>query len=192
MFLTLASSSPRRQELLASVGITPTVILSPDVDESLFKGEAPRAYVTRVALLKAQEGHRQTPEAYVLAADTIVETGGKIIGKPACQEEARSILQRLSGKRHRVYTAVCLISPAGQQVCQVVITRVSFKRLTGSELELYLLSKEWEGKAGAYGIQGRAGKFVKFISGSYSNVMGLPLYETECLLRGIGFYPDSL
>jgi septum formation protein len=187
MKLILASSSPRRLELLGSIGIVPSQVLSPDIDETPLKHEDVHPYVKRIALLKAQEVHRQFPEAYVLAADTIVEMGGKIVLKAKDQEDARSILKRLSGRRHRVYTSVCVISPDGKEAQKTVITRVSLKRLSQEELEDFIESKEWEGKAGAFSIQGRGAKFVKFLSGSYTNVVGLPLYETDLLLKGLGF-----
>ncbi len=187
MQLVLASSSPRRHELLASIDLTPDRIISPQVDETPLKGENPREYVKRIAVLKARAVHSQAPDAYILAADTIVEAGRKIVLKAQDSKEAALILGRLSGRRHRVYTGVCALSPAGKEACRVVLTRLSFKRLTSDELEDYVSSKEWEGKAGAYAIQGKASKFVKFISGSYTNVVGLPLYETDCLLKGIGF-----
>ena len=192
MSLILASSSPRRRELLASISVVPKAIISPDVDETPLKGESPRVYVTRIARLKAQAGHQQAAGSYILAADTIVEAGHKIICKPKDEADARRILEHLSGKRHRVYTAVCAISPSGQEAHRVVITRVSFKRFTQEELTEYLAAGEWEGKAGAYGIQGIAAKFVKFISGSYTNIIGLPLYETDCLLKGLGFRHTAL
>ena len=187
MKLILASSSPRRLELLASIGIVPHQILSPDIDESPLKNEDVRPYVERIALLKAQAVHRQVSDAYVLAADTAVELGGKIVLKAGNQEEARAILTRLSGRRHRVYTGVCLISPEGKEASRAVITRVSFKRLSQEELTKFLDSGDWKGRAGAYSIQGECAKFVKFLSGSYSNVVGLPLYETDSLLKGLGF-----
>jgi septum formation protein len=187
MKLILASSSPRRQELLASIGLFPHKIVSPCIDETPLKNEKIRPYVQRIALLKARAVHAQSPDDYVLAADTAVELGGKIILKAQNQEEARTLMTRLSGRRHRVYTGVCVISPEAKEVCRVVLTRLSLKRLTHEELEDYLVSEEWEGKAGAYSIQGKGGKFVKFISGSYSNVVGLPLYETNALLTGLGF-----
>lgn len=187
MRLILASSSPRRLELLASMGIIPDQILSPDVDESCVKGELVRDYVKRIAHLKARAVHNQFPEAYVLAADTVVEIGRKIVLKAETLEGAKQILAQLSGRRHRVYTGICVLSPQNKESSRVVITRLSFKRLSQDEIEDYLASGEWEGKAGAYGIQGRAGKFVKFISGSYTNVVGLPLYETDSLLKGLGF-----
>lgn len=187
MKLILASSSPRRVELLASIGIIPDQILSPAVDESPLKRESVSHYVERIARLKAQVIHKQTPDAYVLAADTAVELGGKTILKPKDQEEAHTILMHLSGRRHRVHTGVCVISPKGEEACRTVLTRLSLKRFSEEELKDYLDSKEWEGKAGAFSIQGKSAKFVKFISGSYSNVVGLPLYETDVLLRGLGF-----
>jgi len=165
----------------------PDAIISPEVDETPLKSECARTYVKRIALLKARAVHSQVSDAYTLAADTIVESGRKIILKPQGKEEARLILENLSGKRHRVYTGVCILSPEGKEVCRVVLTRISFKRLTPIELESYLSSGEWEGKAGAYGIQGKASKFIKFLSGSYTSVLGLPLYETDCLLKGLGF-----
>ncbi len=187
MQLILASSSPRRRELLASIGLIPHKIISPEVDETPLKGENIRDYVKRIAHLKAHTVHLQTPEAYVLGADTIVETGRKIIGKPEDEAGARRTLEKLSGRRHRVYTGICVVSPKGQEVCRIVMTRVSFKRLTAEDIDDYIASGEWEGKAGAYGIQGKAAKFVTFISGSYTNIVGLPAYETDCLLKGVGF-----
>lgn len=187
MKLILASSSPRRRELLGSIGIVPDQIMSPDVDESHLKGEGTREYVKRMATLKARAVHAQISDAYVVAADTVVEMGGKVVLKAQDREEASSIITRLSGRRHKVYTGVCVLSPQGKEAYRVVLTRLTIKRLTSEEIEAYLHSKEWEGKAGAFSIQGRGGKFVKFISGSYTNVLGLPLYETDCLLKGLGF-----
>lgn len=187
MKLVLASSSPRRRELLALMGLTPDQIISPEVDETPLKEEAPRDYVKRIAIEKARAVHFRGPEAYILAADTIVERGRKIILKAENEGEARRILQSLSGRRHRVYTSICVISPDGKEATRTVLTRLTFKRLSDEDLQAYLSSKEWEGKAGAYGIQGVAAKFVTYLSGSYTNVIGLPLYETECLLKGLGF-----
>ncbi len=187
MKLTLASSSPRRLELLNSIGIIPHQILSPDIDESPLKHEDVRPYVERIARLKAQAIHHNDLNAYVLSADTVVELGGKIILKAEDRDEAKAILTRLSGRRHRVYTGVCVISPEGKEACCTVLTRVSFKRLSPEELNNFLDSGDWKGRAGAYSIQGECAKFVKFISGSYTNVVGLPLYETDNLLKGLGF-----
>ncbi|HUX78985.1 MAG TPA: nucleoside triphosphate pyrophosphatase [Alphaproteobacteria bacterium] len=188
MKLILASSSPRRRELLASIGLIPDQIISPDVDETPIKGEGIREYVKRIAILKARAVHSKIPEAYVLAADTSVEMGRRILLKAENKEEARQMLNWHSGRRHKVYSAVCVLSPNGREAYRVLITRISFKRLTTEEIEDYLASGEWEGKAGGYSIQGKAAKFVKFISGSYTNVVGLPLYETDCLLKGLGFH----
>jgi septum formation protein len=187
MKLVLASSSPRRLELLTSIGIIPDQVISPAIDESPLKQENVRAYVDRMARLKAQAVHRTDLDAYVLSADTVVEIGSKIVLKAETREEALSILRRLSGRRHRVYTAVCVMSPEGKEACRTVLTRVSFKRLSTEELNHFLDSGEWMGRAGAYSIQGTFAKFVKFISGSYTNVVGLPLYETDNLLKGLGF-----
>lgn len=187
MKFILASSSPRRKELLASIDLIPDQILSPDVDESPLKGERIRTYVKRIAILKARAVHSQIPDAYVLAADTSVELGRRILLKAKDREDARQMLKQYSGRRHKVYTAVCALSPEGKEACRVVTTRISFKRLMEEEIEEYLSSGEWEGKAGGYSIQGKAAKFVKFISGSYTNVVGLPLYETDCLLKGLGY-----
>jgi septum formation protein len=187
MKFILASSSPRRRELLASIGLTPDHILSPDVNETPLKGEKIREYIKRIAILKARAVHSQISDAYVIAADTAVEMGGKILLKADDQAEAKAILSRLSGRRHKVYTAVCGLSPQGKEACRIVLTRLTLKRLGNEELEDYLLSGEWRGKAGAFSIQGIGAKWVKFISGSYTNVVGLPLYETDCLLKGLGF-----
>ncbi|MBY0500957.1 MAG: Maf family protein [Alphaproteobacteria bacterium] len=187
MKFVLASSSPRRRELLASIGLIPDHILSPEVDETPLKGERIREYVKRIAILKARAAHSQISDAYVIAADTAVEVGGKILLKARDQEEAQAILSRLSGRRHKVYTAVCGLSPLGKEACRIVLTRLTLKRLEKEELEDYLLAGEWKGKSGAFSIQGIGAKWVKFISGSYTNVVGLPLYETDCLLRGLGF-----
>lgn len=182
--LILASSSPRRKELLESIGIVPDKILSPSVDETPLKGEAIKAYALRIAVLKARAVHSQYPKAYVLAADTVVEARRRIFLKAADSEEARAMLKVFSGRRHRVHTAVCVLSPVGKEASRLVTTRLTLKRLSDQEIEDYVATGEWEGKAGAYAIQGRAAKFIKFISGSYTNVVGLPLYETDGLLRG--------
>lgn len=183
----LASSSPRRKELLESIGLIPDQILAPHVDETPLKGESIKIYAQRIALLKARAIHTQNPTAYVLAADTAVEARRQIFLKAETPEEAKKMLELFSGRRHRVYTAICAISPEGKEALNLVTTRISFKRLSREEVETYIATGEWEGRAGAYSIQGRAAKFVKFISGSYTNVVGLPLYETDCLLKGIGF-----
>lgn len=185
MPLILASGSPSRKELLQGIGITPDHIVIPSVDETPLKGEGAKEYVKRIALLKARTVREKNPKAYILAADTAVEARHKIFVKATTPEDARQMLELFSGRRHRVYTAICLISPEGHESSRMIATRLTFKHLTPQEIESYIASGEWEGKAGAYAIQGKAGKFVKFISGSYTNVMGLPLYETDCLLQGL-------
>lgn len=187
MKLILASSSPRRRELLSSIGITPDKVISPDVDETPLKSEPIRQYVQRIALDKARAIHKVEPGAFILAADTSVALGRQILLKPIDRDDAYKMLQMHSGRRHRVYTAVCAISPTGQEVCRTSETRISMKRLDNHEIEDYLASNEWEGKAGGYSIQGMAAKYIKSIAGSYSNVVGLPLYETDCVLRGLGY-----
>ena len=185
MTFILASGSPRRKELLQSLGFIPDQIVTPSVDETPLRGEGAKEDVKRVAFLKARTVYIMNPKAYVLAADTAVEARHKIFLKATSLDDARQMLALFSGRRHRVYTAVCLITPEGKEGSRVITTRLTFKRLTPQEIESYLASGEWEGKAGAYAIQGGAAKFVKFISGSYTNVMGLPLYETDCLLKGL-------
>lgn len=170
-----------------SIGLIPDKILSPEIDETPYKLEDIRTYVKRIAIEKARVVHKQIPDAFVLAADTSVALGRRILLKPENREDACQMLKKHSGRRHRVYTAVCVVSPEGKEVCRVTITRISMKRLVQDEIENYLDSKEWEGKAGGYSIQGKAAKFVKSISGSYSNVVGLPLYETDCILKGLGY-----
>lgn len=188
MNLVLASSSPRRRELLASIGIIPDEILSPDVDETPLKDEAIRSYVKRIALLKARTIHSLVSDSYVLSADTAVYARHKIILKASTAEEAFDLLKKLSGRRHNVLTGVCAISPEGREACRVATTKITFKRLSDTEIKKYIAAGEWQGKAGAYSIQNRAAAFVKNINGSYSNVVGLPLYETDCLLKGLGYH----
>lgn len=187
MKLVLASSSPRRLDLLKSISILPTQIISPDINETPYKEERIGEYVKRIACLKARAVQSLVTGVYILAADTAVEAGHQIFLKPETADEARKTLEYFSGRRHRIKTGVCVISPEGKESIRVVTTRISFKRLTQDEIEDYIHSGEWEGKAGSYSIQGKAAKFVKFISGSYTNVVGLPLYETDALLKGLGF-----
>ncbi len=187
MKLILASSSPRRKELLNSIGLEPDQIISPDVDETPIKNEKIQKYVERISIDKAREVHRQVADAFVLAADTAVALGRRTLLKPTDKNDAYKMLKAHSGRRHRVYTGVCVISPNGKEVSSVTQTRILMKRLEESEIEEYLASNEWEGKAGGYSIQGLAAKYVKSITGSYSNVVGLPLYETSSLLKGLGY-----
>ena len=181
----LASASPRRLELLARIGVVPDRIAPTETDETPLKAELPRLLAARLAAAKAVAAAE--PEALVLAADTVVGVGRRILGKPADAAEARRFLGLLSGRRHHVYTGVALRTPDGRLRTRLVNTVVAFQRLTDQQVEHYLASGEWEGKAGGYAIQGHAEIFVRFLSGSYSNVVGLPLFETAQLLRGVGW-----
>jgi septum formation protein len=186
--LVLASSSPRRLQLLAQIGLMPDAVLAAEIDESPRKGELPRDLARRLARDKAETVSRTEREpCFLLAADTVVSVGRRILPKAETAEEAERCLRLLSGRAHRVYTAVCLVTPAGKRRERLVETRVRFKRLSPAEVAAYLESGEWRGKAGAYAIQGLAGAFALGIIGSYTGVVGLPLYETVCLLEGEGF-----
>ena len=185
--LILASASPRRRELLNQAGIIPSAIAPVEVDETPFPGEKPRDYTRRLAAQKATLAANKNRGALVLAADTAVAVGVRILGKPGDRAEAEKFLKLLSGRRHRVITSIALKPPSKKLVQKTVITSVSFKRLTAGEINWYLECGEWRGKAGGYAIQGKAGAFVKRINGSYTNVVGLPLYETLALLRAHGY-----
>ena len=186
--LVLASESPRRAALLAQVGITPDAILPTAIDESVRKGEVPRVHALRLAIEKARAAHGQWngAPAFILAADTVVAAGRRILPKAENDAQVRDCLKLLSGRRHQVMTAVALISPDGRLRTRVALTRVSLLRLTDEQVNQYVESREGVGKAGGYAIQGRAEAFVKEISGSYSNVVGLPLALTVALLCGAG------
>jgi septum formation protein len=183
--LVLASASPRRRALLAQAGLEPDRVVSADVDESPLSGETPGALALRLACAKLAAA--RAPDAYTLAADTVVSVGRRVLGKPADADEARAFLALLSGRGHRVITAVAVAAPSGATASRVVETRVKLKRLSEPEIEDYVASGEWEGKAGGYAIQGRAAGFIPSIIGSYGAVVGLPLYETLCLLEGLGY-----
>ena len=187
--LILASASPRRVALLAQIGVVPDRLAPAEIDEAPRRDELPRALALRLALAKSDTcaTNAAADRAYVLAADTVVSAGRRALPKAAIETEARSCLALLSGRRHRVHTAVVLRLPGGVTRTRQVETIVAFARLTNQQIEVYLASGEWRGKAGAYAIQGRAAGFVRFISGSYSNVVGLPLFETAQLLRGLGW-----
>jgi septum formation protein len=184
--LVLASSSPRRRELLARIGAQPERIESPDIDESPLKGEEPRAYALRLAEAKARAVHRGADEI-VLAGDTTVAAGARILPPADTAEVQRKLLGLLSGRRHNCISAVCVIDMAGTVRTRLVETVVTFKRLTDAELDAYIESGEGLGKAGGYAIQGRAEALIRFISGSHSGVVGLPLFETRALLRAAGY-----
>jgi nucleoside triphosphate pyrophosphatase len=181
--LVLASASPRRLELLRQIGIEPVKIDPADTDETPHRDEPPRAYAERMARAKLAVVAPRHPEALVLAADSVVAVGLRVLPKAETKAEALSCLKLLSGRRHKVVGGLALAVPNGKVRTRLVETVVRFKRLEPSEIEAYVASGEWQGKAGGYAIQGRAAEFVAFISGSYSNVVGLPLFETAALLR---------
>jgi septum formation protein len=185
--LILASASPRRLELLAQIGLTPSLIDPADIDETPLAGETPRLLALRLARAKAAAIAERRPGGFVLAADTVVALGRRLLGKPDDEADARRMLGLLSGRAHRVLTAVAVAGPNGRTAARLSETRVRFKRLTTAEIDVYVASGEWAGKAGGYGVQGRAGAFVIALNGSYTGVVGLPLYETRALLIGLGF-----
>jgi septum formation protein len=189
----LASGSPRRLALINQAGIEPDALRPGDIDETPIKGELPRACATRLARAKAEAAldmvrlDEELQGAYVLAADTVVAVGRRILPKAELLDEAAQCLRLLSGRNHRVHTAVCLVTPKESFRQRHVETRVRFKRLSDEDIEAYLASGEWRGKAGGYAAQGIAGTFIVKIVGSYSNVVGLPLYETMTMLAGEGY-----
>lgn len=191
--LILASASVRRLELLQQIGLDPDALIPADLDEAPNRGELPRALAARLAAEKAEAAAKTAAKqseldgAFLLAADTVVAVGRRILPKCEVVDEAAQCLRLLSGRVHRVYTGVTLITPKGGRRRRLVETRVRFKRFTSDELEAYLASGEWRGKAGGYAIQGLAGAFVVKLVGSYTGVVGLPLYETLSLLAGEGF-----
>ncbi len=185
--LVLASASPRRRDLLAQIGIFPDEIDPAEVDERPRKDELPRDYAKRIAAAKAAAVCLRHSDAFVLAADTVVACGRRILPKAEDSETARRCLEMLSGRRHRVYGAFVLHAPDGRENTRVAVTAVVLKKLSTAELDGYLDSEEWHGKAGGYAIQGKAAAFVRQLSGSYSNVVGLPLFETAQALKGMGW-----
>ena len=188
--LILASSSPRRLALLAQIGIVPDEIIAPAIDETPHRAELPRLYAARMARDKgaaiAQSG--ADPGAFILAADTVVAAGQRILPKAEDEATARACLDLLAGRRHQVFSAVSIRTPDGQIRARTVLSRVGIARLDATQRAAYLASGEWRGKAGGYAIQGRAAAFIDFLAGSYSGVVGLPLFETMNLLRGLGFF----
>lgn len=183
--LVLASTSPRRRELLARIGVVPARIASPDIDETPRKGELPRDYVARLARAKALAVGR-APDEVVLAGDTTVAIGRRILEKPADEADLRRMLGLLSGRRHHVWSGICVVGSDGRARVRVADTGVAFKVLSAAEIDWYVASGEGMGKAGGYAIQGRAESFVRFLSGSHSNVVGLPLFEARALLTSAG------
>ena len=182
----LASASPRRRELLARLGIEPARIVSPDVDETPLPGELPRAHAIRLAAEKARAAAALAPGAFVLAGDTVVGVGRRILPKAEDEATARDCLKLISGRRHRVFSAVALAAPDGTVREALCETALRFKRLSHSEIDAYIAGGEWHGKAGGYAIQGVAEGFCLWLQGSHSGVMGLPLYETRKLLIATG------
>ena len=191
--LILASGSPRRLALLQQAGIEPDALLPADVDETPLKSESPRELARRLARTKAEVARRiarkreELAGSYILSADTVVVANGRVLPKAEVVDEAAACLRLLSGRTHRVYSSICLVTPKDALRERLVETRVRFKRLSRDEIERYLASGEWRGKAGGYAIQGLAGTFVVKLVGSYTNVVGLPLYETVSLLDGEGY-----
>ena len=185
--LILASASPRRLDLLAQIGITPSAVDAADIDESPLPRELPGPHALRLARAKAETVAARHSGAFVLAADTVVACGRRILPKAETEAQARDCLTLLSGRRHRVLGGVCLIAPDGRRSERLVTTEVTFSRLDEVEFDAYIAGGEWKGKAGGYAIQGRAAVFVRWLGGSYSNVVGLPLQECWGMLRGLGY-----
>ncbi len=188
--LFLASASPRRRELLAQIGIVPDAVLTPDIDETPVRDELPRQYVTRLAQAKADAAAALAPgPGLLLAADTAVALGRRILPKALDAETARRCLLLLSGRRHTVLTAIVLLAEDGTRTLRLVESVVAFSRLSPAQLDRLIEAGDWDGKAGGYALQGHAAAFVRFLSGSHSGVVGLPLFETAQLLRGRGWMP---
>lgn len=185
--LVLASASPRRLALLRQIGIEPDDVVPADVDEAPLRGEMPRVLAARLARAKASAVAGAAAGAFVIGADTVVACGRRVLPKALDAETARRCLGQLSGRRHRVHGGICVVGADGRVVSRVVTTIVRFKRLEQQEVDAYLAQGEWRGKAGGYAIQGCAATFVRDLSGSHSNVVGLPLFETAALLRGLGY-----
>ena len=186
--LVLASASPRRLELLAQINIQPDAVIPADINEDPYVHELPRLYAERMAREKLAAIAPQTEGDFCLAADTVVACGRRILGKPKNANEARVFLKLLGGRRHRVMTSVAIQSPQGQVVERLSISHVKLNRLDDAALSTYIASNEWQGKAGGYGIQGLAAQHVAWIEGSYTGIVGLPLFEVSQVLRGLGFY----
>jgi septum formation protein len=185
--LVLASASPRRVSLLEQVQLPPDEVDPADIDEMPRKDELPAQHAVRLAAEKARRVAERHPGAFVLAADTVVACGRRILPKAEDAATARRCLELLSGRRHRVHGGLALATPEGGLASRAVRTMVAFKRLSQAELDAYLAAGEWDGKAGGYAIQGRAAAFVEAVNGSYPNVVGLPLFETARLLEGLGW-----
>lgn len=185
--LVLASASPRRLDLLRQVGVTPDHVAAAEIDETPLPDETPRQLALRLALAKVRAVAARHPQAYVIGADTVVAVGRRVLPKVETAEEGRACLSLLSGRAHRVLTGVAVQGPDGRLASRLVESRLHFKRLLPADIERYLESGEGLGKAGGYAVQGRAGAFVIALQGSYTGVVGLPLYETANLLGGLGY-----
>ena len=183
----LASASSRRLDLLRQIGLQPDAVEAAEVDESPLKDETPRLLALRLAAAKACRVADRLPDAYVLGADTVVAVGRRVLPKVEGDADGRTCLELLSGRAHRVLTGVAVVGPDGRQAQRLVESRIHFRRLSTQDIDRYLASGEGQGKAGGYAIQGRAGAFVVSLQGSYSGVVGLPLYETANLLGGLGY-----
>lgn len=185
--LVLASASPRRKELLAQIGIEPDAVAPADIDETPHKNELPRNLAGRLASEKVVAVANDFEDAFILASDTVVAVGRRALGKAESKAEAETYLKLLSGRKHRVYTGISLITPAGKQISKTIQSYVSFKPLDVYDIQSYIASEEWVGKAGAYAIQGLGSLFVRQVQGSYSNVVGLPIHEVAAMLNGNGY-----
>ena len=184
--LVLASASPRRLDLLRQIGFAPDRVDPADIDESEGPDETPRRLALRLAREKAAVCAARAGDAYVLAADTVVAVGRRVLPKAETEDQARRCLTLLSGRAHKVLTGVAVVAPGGRTAERLSEIRLHFRRLTAADIDRYVAGGEWRGKAGGYAIQGEAGAFVMALQGSYSGVVGLPLYETQCLLEGLG------
>ena len=183
----LASSSPQRKKLLETIGIIPDDIVPANIDETPKKNEKPKDFALRMSKEKGLSVAKNNLNSFILSGDTIVAAGRRIIGKPSSKNEAEKILKLLSGRRHRVLSAFTLIKPDCSEITKVVVSRVKFSRLSDKEINEYLDTNEWQGKAGGYAIQGRASAFVPWISGSYTGVMGFPMNEIKNVLESSGW-----
>jgi septum formation protein len=185
--LVLASASPRRLDLLRQAGVEPDRVVATDIDETPLKDETPRQLALRLAIGKARAGAQGAPGAFVIGADTMVALGRRLFGKPENETDARRMIGLLSGRAHKVVSGVAVVAPDGRVASRLSETRVRWKRLTEAQIDSFIASGEWQGVAGAYRIQGRAEAFAIDIQGSYSGIVGLPLYETLALLEGLGY-----
>ena len=188
----LASASPRRRDLLSQIGIVPDHIIAPDIDETPYRGEVPAHYARRMATEKVEAAARMDPPdgSAILAGDTVVACGRSILPKTEDADAARARLERLSGRRHRVHGGIALRCSDGRMITRLVTSIVTIKRLSAAEIDRYIDSGDWQGKAGGYAIQGPAAAFVQHVSGSYSNIVGLSLYDVAAMLGGNGLLPE--